>query len=236
MPTYRSRFRYSCSGPSNKREVISLGLRAPPRSTFGSSQRRSVLWHNGYPRDGFAPIFGRALEGFRVVLPPLRERLGDVPLLFIHLLGAHSPRPPRPEAQVLEWLALQQWPLNVREVVLLVRKLLATYPEATELTLEQITAVLSVQRAAQRETPASEPPAACGQTRVSSRRRWTPFAPRSSALRATSPGQRRAGNQPSARVPDLEALREAADCLTEVVCPAHFRRIESEMIDTRVAM
>jgi transcriptional regulator with PAS, ATPase and Fis domain len=127
-----------------QREVISLGASraaAVDVRFVAATQRPLAQWVS---EGRFRADLRARLEGFRVELPPLRQRLGDAPLLFLHLLGCHSPRSPRPEARVLEWLALQQWPLNVREIVLLVRKILATYPEATELTLEQVMAVLSV--------------------------------------------------------------------------------------------
>jgi transcriptional regulator with GAF, ATPase, and Fis domain len=70
------------------------------------------------------------LDGLRVEVPPLRERLPDVPLLFAHhlLLAAGSPErapwllrqattsaPPVPLAYVLE-LMQYTWPRNVREL------------------------------------------------------------------------------------------------------------------------
>ena len=98
------------------------------------------------------------LEGIRIELPPLRRRWGDAPLLFLHLLAAHSANPPQPDARVLEWLALRDWPLNVRELVALVRRVLATYPSCRELTLDQI-AALSADAAPRIEGAESTSPA-----------------------------------------------------------------------------
>ncbi len=83
------------------------------------------------------------LEGLRIELPPLRRRAGDVPLLFLHVLRAHSSRPPETDARALEWLALREWPLNVRELVALARRALAAYPNTATLSLEQLTALVS---------------------------------------------------------------------------------------------
>ncbi|MFV0623209.1 sigma-54-dependent transcriptional regulator [Sphingomonas sp. ac-8] len=80
----------------------------------------------------------------QVALPPLRERMGDVPLLVRHFVGrlaaTHglAPRPFGPEAMAL--LCGYDWPCNVRELEDLVHRalLLATgdsvAPEAIVLT------------------------------------------------------------------------------------------------------
>jgi DNA-binding NtrC family response regulator len=81
------------------------------------------------------------LEGLRIQVPPLRQRRGDIPFLFLHLLRALSPRPITVEARLLERLSLYDWPLNVREMVGLVRRLATMYPEASNLTLEQVVRV-----------------------------------------------------------------------------------------------
>jgi transcriptional regulator of acetoin/glycerol metabolism len=76
------------------------------------------------------------LEGLCIVMPSLAERRGDVPFLFLHLLRKHSmSEPPAPDARVLERLCLYDWPLNVRELVSLVRRLVAAYPEAKTLSV-----------------------------------------------------------------------------------------------------
>jgi len=80
------------------------------------------------------------LEGLRIVMPELAARRGDVPFLFLHLLRAHSPgEPPVPDARVLERLYLYGWPLNVREMVSLVKRLVSAYPDAETLSLSQVT-------------------------------------------------------------------------------------------------
>jgi transcriptional regulator with PAS, ATPase and Fis domain len=64
------------------------------------------------------------LDGITVRLPPLRERREDVPLLFSRLwleLGGASV--PTLESDFVERLVAHDWPLNVRELVLLVRRL-----------------------------------------------------------------------------------------------------------------
>jgi DNA-binding NtrC family response regulator len=68
------------------------------------------------------------LAGVTVVLPPLRERREDIAPLFLHLLRERSGgRPPAVDSKVIESLLLHDWPLNVRELVLLTRRLLAMH-------------------------------------------------------------------------------------------------------------
>jgi transcriptional regulator of acetoin/glycerol metabolism len=64
------------------------------------------------------------LDGITVRLPPLRERLGDVPQLFQRLFAAENGGVgPALEADFVERLCLYDWPFNVREVVLLAKRL-----------------------------------------------------------------------------------------------------------------
>jgi DNA-binding NtrC family response regulator len=66
------------------------------------------------------------LDGLRIRLPPLRERLEEIPWVFQRLLDQHSGRrAPAIEARLIEQLCLYDWPFNVRELDLLVRRLLA---------------------------------------------------------------------------------------------------------------
>ncbi len=66
-----------------------------------------------------ADLFFR-LNVFPIELPPLRERVSDVPLLARHLLGEiarrHGIEPPRLEEEAAALLAAQPWPGNVREL------------------------------------------------------------------------------------------------------------------------
>jgi DNA-binding NtrC family response regulator len=52
-------------------------------------------------------------------MPPLRERVGDVPLLAAHFLRRYAPPgqgEPRISKEVMEFLVRHQWPGNVREL------------------------------------------------------------------------------------------------------------------------
>jgi transcriptional regulator of acetoin/glycerol metabolism len=124
-------------------EVIPLGESRATRVNvrfIAATQRPLAQW---VAEGRFRADLQARLEGLRIELPPLRRRTGDVPLLFLNLLSAYSPCPPQPEVPALEWLALREWPLNVRELVALARRTLAAYPQASHLSLEQLTALVT---------------------------------------------------------------------------------------------
>ena len=66
-----------------------------------------------------------------LVLPPLRDRREDVPLLIDHFLAKYSPRsarPPRFTPELIARLTEHRWPGNVRELENLVRRAVALHP------------------------------------------------------------------------------------------------------------
>ncbi len=68
------------------------------------------------------------LDGLTVRLPPLRARREDVLPLFSRLLEAHGQgRPPAIDVDLAERLCLHDWPFNVRELVLLAKRLLTLH-------------------------------------------------------------------------------------------------------------
>jgi transcriptional regulator with AAA-type ATPase domain len=68
------------------------------------------------------------LEGLTVVLPALRERREDIAPLFLRFLREHAGgRPPAVEAKLVEALCLYDWPTNVRELLLMTRRLLGVH-------------------------------------------------------------------------------------------------------------
>jgi sigma-54 dependent transcriptional regulator, acetoin dehydrogenase operon transcriptional activator AcoR len=102
------------------------------------------------------------LEGVLIELPALRERKEDVPALFLHLLRRHAGgRPPRVDAKLIEGLVLHSWPYNVRELVQLVRRLLALHGTAELLTESHLSAVIAPSGVPRREAASEQaPPAA----------------------------------------------------------------------------
>jgi DNA-binding NtrC family response regulator len=76
-----------------------------------------------------ADLYAR-LNGVTLRLPPLRERREEIPFLFCRLMQDHAGgRPPQIEARAIERLCLYDWPFNLRELDLLVRRLIVLYPE-----------------------------------------------------------------------------------------------------------
>jgi two-component system NtrC family response regulator len=68
------------------------------------------------------------LDGLTVKIPPLRQRREDIVPLFEHFISQHSGgHAPKIEGRLVEQLLLYDWPLNVRELLLLVRRLLAVH-------------------------------------------------------------------------------------------------------------
>jgi transcriptional regulator with AAA-type ATPase domain len=72
------------------------------------------------------------LEGLTVIIPGLHERVEEIPSLFSALLEENrgSAPVPRLDPLLVERLCTHDWPFNVRELTLLVRKLLALHPDA----------------------------------------------------------------------------------------------------------
>lgn len=98
------------------------------------------------------------VEGVTVVLPPLRERREDVLPLFARLLAAHGTGAvPAVESDFVERLVLHDWPFNVRELVLLVKRLRVLHGEEATLRAEHLPERMLAARAS---SPEHAPPAA----------------------------------------------------------------------------
>jgi transcriptional regulator with AAA-type ATPase domain len=68
------------------------------------------------------------LDGLTTVLPPLRQRREDIVPLFQQFLRQHVKGPPPTlDTKLVETLCTHSWPLNVRELLLLARRLAATH-------------------------------------------------------------------------------------------------------------
>jgi transcriptional regulator with PAS, ATPase and Fis domain len=111
-----------------QREVQSLGEPRPVpidvRVVVAGQQSLAASVRAGRFR---ADLLAR-LDGLTVKLPPLRERREDVLPLFSHLLAKAGSGPaPAFESDFAERLCIHDWPFNVREVVLLSRRILALH-------------------------------------------------------------------------------------------------------------
>jgi DNA-binding NtrC family response regulator len=79
------------------------------------------------------------LEGVTVHLPPLRDRREDVLPLFSHALGLLAEgAAPAVAADFAERLCLYDWPFNVRELVLLAKRLLVLRGDSSTLRAEHL--------------------------------------------------------------------------------------------------
>jgi sigma-54 dependent transcriptional regulator, acetoin dehydrogenase operon transcriptional activator AcoR len=73
------------------------------------------------------------LDGLAVRLPPLRERVEDVPALFALKLAEHAEHAPALDCRFVERLCLRDWPFNVREVDRLAWRTAALHPQESVL-------------------------------------------------------------------------------------------------------
>ena len=67
------------------------------------------------------------LEGYCLPLPPLRERREDVVPLFLELLRSRAGAAVSCEPRLIESLLLHDWPRNVRELGMVVKRLVAVH-------------------------------------------------------------------------------------------------------------
>lgn len=80
-----------------------------------------------------ADLYAR-LDGLTLVLPPLRERREDIAPLFLGFLRQHAAGTiPTLEAKLVEALCLYDWPLNVRELLMIARRLLSVHGQEPQL-------------------------------------------------------------------------------------------------------
>ena len=91
-------------------------IKVDVRFVAASNQDLPEMIRNGLFRED---LFFR-LNVFPILLPPLRERRKDIPLLLSHFLGSHATRsgkpPKRFSEEALHTLIAYDWPGNVREL------------------------------------------------------------------------------------------------------------------------
>jgi len=143
-----------------QREVQPLGETRPVavdvRVVVASQQPLSDVAREGR----FRPDLLARLDGLTVRLPPLRRRREDVPALFSRLLGTVSGgRAPALECDLVERLCLHDWPFNVREIVLLVRRLVTLHGDEPTLTAQHLPERIGAPSPTA-STPSSAPPSA----------------------------------------------------------------------------
>lgn len=81
-------------------------------------------------RGKFREDLARRVCGMSVELPPLRRRKTEIIPLFRHFVVQHLAQVPDLEPRLVEALLLHDWPGNVRQLDLLVRRLVLIYPNS----------------------------------------------------------------------------------------------------------
>jgi DNA-binding NtrC family response regulator len=97
------------------------------------------------------------LDGLTVRLPPLRERREDVPALFQRLWREIAGAETKLESDFVERLCVHDWPLNVRELVLLARRLQVFCAKEPSLRARHLPERIGESTGDAPSAPASEP-------------------------------------------------------------------------------
>ncbi len=90
------------------------------------------------------------LEGVVIELPPLRARRGDIVPLFRVLLERHGAALPRLAPELVEHLTVYSWPMNVRELENVARRLIALHPGVPTFKLEHVAGWLAAESTGER--------------------------------------------------------------------------------------
>jgi transcriptional regulator of acetoin/glycerol metabolism len=121
------------------REVLPLGEARPvPVDVRVVAAGQTSLFEAVRERRFRADLLAR-IDGLSVRLPPLRERREDVLPLFSRLWSEIAAGPlPALDTEFIERLCAHDWPLNVRELVLLVRRLKVLCARETKLRAQHL--------------------------------------------------------------------------------------------------
>src|SRR5262249_55236878 len=136
------------------------------------------------------------LDGLRIRLLPLRSRVEEVPNLFARLLKAKSGSAPAVDATVVETLCCHRWPLNIREVTNLAKRVAALHGHEKSLKRSQLAALLGDRVHASKSDKAA-PSAVEPEPASLEDENWTP-AEREERQRIIEVLDRCAGNQTAA--------------------------------------
>jgi transcriptional regulator with AAA-type ATPase domain len=202
-----------------EREVQPLGEAKPSKIDVRVVTAAQSSLNQAAQRGQFRPDLLARLDGLTQLLPPLRERRAELPYLFTRLLVQGSgARPPEVEARLVERLCLYDWPFNVRELALLVKRLLVLHGAEGQLKAKHLP-----QRLRGEATPASLPGSAPTPPSAEAELESPDLASLVEALRASNGNVARAAQtlgisrqrayrmmQGRSEV-DLEALREAGE-------------------------
>jgi transcriptional regulator with PAS, ATPase and Fis domain len=111
-----------------EREVQALGETTPIAVDVRLIAAAQEPLANAVKAGRFRTDLQARLDGLTIVLPPLRERRDEIAPLFREFLRQHAGgRPPEMDPKFVEALCLHEWPLNVRELLALARRLLVLH-------------------------------------------------------------------------------------------------------------
>lgn len=141
-----------------EREVLPLGeVRATPIDVrFVAAAQRPLA--AAAAENGFRTDLRARLEGLVLCIPPLRERPTDLVPLFLHLLRkAAGDEAPRIDVRFAEALHAHDWPMNVRELSVVVQRLLVLRSGKNTLRVEDLMRVLPEQHDAPPDAQRKKP-------------------------------------------------------------------------------
>jgi transcriptional regulator with AAA-type ATPase domain len=140
-----------------QREVLPLGETTPVAVDLRIIAATQESLATAVTERRFRADLHARLDGLTVVLPPLRARREDIVPLFAQFLGRHGGgRAPALEPRLVEALCLYDWPLNVRELLLLARRLLGVHGHEPLLRRSHLPERIQARLVAGADQPASE--------------------------------------------------------------------------------
>jgi len=122
-----------------EREVMPLGETEPIRVDVKFVAATQVPLAKAVANGAFRADLRARLEGIVVQIPPLRERRSDIVPLFVELLSRHGiSGQPELEPELVERLCLHDWPMNVRELENVARRLALLTPDSASFKLKDV--------------------------------------------------------------------------------------------------
>jgi DNA-binding NtrC family response regulator len=121
-----------------QREVLPLGENEPVAVDVAFVAATQVPLARAVLAGKFRADLRARLEGFVLRIPALCERRADIVPLFLALLARHGLSSARLQPALVERLCLYDWPLNVRELENVARRLIAIHEGDGEIRLDEI--------------------------------------------------------------------------------------------------